>query len=70
MLKKIKWSILVAVTLLLAGCATPVVRVCPEYPVPNQHVIEKLTPMVLEDKEVNTWFNDLHKLQMKLELCQ
>lgn len=68
-MKNKSWILLLMV-LLVPACTPVRVTVCPEYPVPSQHVVDKLHPVMEEDVEVKGWFNQLYRLQLKLEDCK
>lgn len=51
---------------LLAGCGAKT-TVCPTYPKPSQHVLERLKS--LKDSEVDQWLIKQYKLNKQLGVC-
>jgi hypothetical protein len=44
--------------------------VCPEYPLPSEHVMEVMDKLAQEDREVWEWGNRLYDLCVKLGTCE
>ena len=55
-------------TALLASCVKN--NVCPEFPLPNEHVQNVLDELSAQDVEVMVWGNQLHILCKQLGTCE
>ena len=54
---------------LLAGCAGKT-NSCPEFPIPNAHVVQTLDDLGEADREVWAWLNQLVDLCQQLGTCE
>jgi len=54
---------------LLASCATAPRSSCPSFPLPSEHVQQKLDKLSEEDREVWEWGNKLYVLCQQLGDC-
>lgn len=50
----------------LVGCAT--YSVCPAFPKPSQEVLDSIKS--LDNKEVDTWMEQLNKHNKKIKICR